>query len=300
MNLLQVLSSDLFRAHIVFQGFACGRWGLAPSQSGRLGFHLVLAGECWAQSPDLPEPVLLRAGGIMIFQPPVRYALTDGVNRTDTLAPTRIVPLGNQPDERHVGLLCGYFDAGGANGSWLSVLPTIQIWRDKSACTPQMSALVEAINKCAGTETASNYAILQRLCEVLLVAILKTDSVTQLERPSLARAASHPALRLVLLAMHARPANAWTVQSLSSVARLSRSGFAELFKQQSGLTPLGYLRNYRMALAQKLLGADGANVKRVAHSVGYQNVPAFRRQFAKASDAAVRLTGAGQIPGGKW
>jgi AraC-like DNA-binding protein len=283
MNLIELLSSAPIRAHLVFSGFACGRWGLAPSQSGRLGFHLVLAGECWAQSAELSKPVLMRAGGLMIFQPSAQYALTDSANQTAPLAPTHIVPLGNQPKGRHVGLLCGYYDAGSANAGLLSVLPGIHLWPDRRACTPLMSIVLEAIARCANTESAIDGMVLRRLCEALLMTIMQAEAVLTKERAGMLRAEQHPALRRVLSAVHGRPAASWTVQSLARVARLSRSSFAELFRHESGQTPLAYLRHYRLAVAARHLAAPGADLQRIAHRVGYRSVVAFKRQLAKSS-----------------
>jgi AraC-like DNA-binding protein len=283
MNLVELLAESQIRAHLVFEGFACGRWGLAPSQAGRLGFHLVLAGECWAQSPELPQPILMRAGGVMIFRPSARYALTDSASRSTSLPPTRVVPLSQQPVGQHVGLICGYFDAGSANTGLLSLLPEIRVWNDLKACTPLMSAVLEAIAKCAGAARSADGLVLLKLCEVLLACIMQTEALISDQSAGLLRAERHPALRRMFGALHARPAVAWTVQSLARTAGLSRSSFAELFKQESGQTPLGYLRNYRLALAARHLAAPSADMKRVALMVGYRSVVAFRRQLSKAA-----------------
>jgi AraC family transcriptional regulator, activator of mtrCDE len=283
MTLDDLLAHALIRVHVVFRGFACGRWGLAPSQRGRVGFHLVLSGQCWAQSPDLPNPVLMRAGGIMVFKPAAQYALTDTETRTAALAPTRVLPLSGEPRGPHVGLLCGYFDGGSANASLLNALPQCHVWADAAACSPPMAALVAAIARCAASDDAANTLIVERLCSVLLLMILRSQAVVSRERAGELRAEQHPALRRALLALRTRPAAPWTVQSLASVARLSRSSFAELFKRECGQPPLSYLRDYRMTLAAEKLGKPDADLKRVARLVGYGNLAAFKRQLAKAS-----------------
>src|SRR5450830_1056606 len=60
-------------------------------------------------------------------------------------------------------------------------------------------------------------------------------------------------LNSVMSAIHAQPAERWTVDALARVANMSRSAFALRFKEILGLTPMEYLIRWRMLLASDRL-----------------------------------------------
>src|SRR3989337_2153554 len=74
---------------------------------------------------------------------------------------------------------------------------------------------------------------------------------------------AHPRLRLALVAMHERPAQAWSLDTLAAEAGMSRSVFANTFRDTLGCTPGAYLQQWRVALAQRAL-RQGRSLKRVA------------------------------------
>lgn len=89
---------------------------------------------------------------------------------------------------------------------------------------------------------------------------------------------AHPQLGKAMVALHAAPASAWTLQGLAAVADMSRSRFASAFKTIMGSTTGDYLCGWRVALAQELLRRD-TPLKRVATEVGYGSPVALTRVF---------------------
>ena len=77
-----------------------------------------------------------------------------------------------------------------------------------------------------------------------------------------------------------RPAHPWTLDELADMAGMSRARFAVNFREAVGLTPLDYLTDWRMSIAQNLLKL-GRPIKSVAAAVGYQSQAALARVFAK-------------------
>ena len=59
---------------------------------------------------------------------------------------------------------------------------------------------------------------------------------------------------------------------------MSRSVFANSFRDTVGCTPGVYLQNWRMAIAQRLL-RQGQSLLQVADAVGYSSETAFSRAF---------------------
>ena len=80
--------------------------------------------------------------------------------------------------------------------------------------------------------------------------------------------------------MHARPEQAWTVESLASAVGMSRSRFAERFRVLVGSGPMAYLSDWRLQRALALLDDERVSVKQVAGATGYQSPAAFTRAFS--------------------
>jgi AraC-like DNA-binding protein len=82
-----------------------------------------------------------------------------------------------------------------------------------------------------------------------------------------------------LRAIHDEPSRRWTVADLASVARMSRSSFAERFSALVNEAPLSCQSRWRLALALNLLRRPNARVGEVARRVGYDSDAAFGRAF---------------------
>ena len=89
---------------------------------------------------------------------------------------------------------------------------------------------------------------------------------------------AHPQLRHALAAIHQTPAQPWSVESLASLAGMSRSVFANQFRDVVGETPAGYLQRWRIGLVQKWL-KNGQPLRLIAEEAGYSSEPALSRAF---------------------
>lgn len=71
----------------------------------------------------------------------------------------------------------------------------------------------------------------------------------------------------------------WTLPELASVAGLSASRISHLFREQLGLSPMGFVEQRRMLLAAQLLDLTRRTVSEVAAEVGYQDPLYFSARF---------------------
>src|SRR5439155_315853 len=101
------------------------------------------------------------------------------------------------------------------------------------------------------------------------------------EAPSWLRALRDPALARVLAALHERPAEPWTVESLAREVHVSRATLARRFAEVVGEPPLTYLARWRMHLAAQRLKYSTDTVEAIAREVGYTSAYAFNRAFAR-------------------
>ncbi len=92
--------------------------------------------------------------------------------------------------------------------------------------------------------------------------------------------ASDPFLSRVTDAIAAAPGRDWSIEQLAALAVMSRSVFAERFREELGRSPAGYVTDVRMAEAKRLLDA-GAAVSEVSRALGYGSDEGFRRAFRR-------------------
>lgn len=121
-----------------------------------------------------------------------------------------------------------------------------------------------------------------RLFEVVVIQLLRwlLDHPRQAGvNPGLITGLSEPRLARVLTAMHEHPGEAWTLPRMAERAGMSRTAFANAFREHVGQTPGDYLANWRIALAQSRLRA-GRSIKTLAAELGYANPSALSRAFA--------------------
>ena len=104
-----------------------------------------------------------------------------------------------------------------------------------------------------------------------------------------------------ITAMHEDPAQRWTLQALAAQAGMSRSTFAQKFKETVGASPMEYLTRWRMLLAGDRLMNSRDPVSSIALSLGYEfgkrlqhSLQAGHGLFAAAiwpqPDADIRIT----------
>jgi AraC-like DNA-binding protein len=89
-----------------------------------------------------------------------------------------------------------------------------------------------------------------------------------------------PVVGKALSALHAGPAEPWTVERLASSVGVSRSVLAERFTAMVGQPPMQYLALWRMQLASRLL-LGGGKMAAVSAAAGYASEAAFSRAFKK-------------------
>ncbi len=79
--------------------------------------------------------------------------------------------------------------------------------------------------------------------------------------------------------IHAEPSASWSLDDLSRKIGMSRSAFAERFKQLVGITPIRYVTEWRMQEAADLLKTTELSIAAIAEQCGYTSEVAFRKAF---------------------
>jgi transcriptional regulator GlxA family with amidase domain len=72
-----------------------------------------------------------------------------------------------------------------------------------------------------------------------------------------------------------------SVEALAARSGVCSRHFSRRFKHVFGNTPAAFVENLRLDEARRLLSSDGAQVERVAESVGFGSADSFRRAFER-------------------
>lgn len=128
---------------------------------------------------------------------------------------------------------------------------------------------------------------LDRLCELLLVQVLRHVIDRALVNSGMLAGLADPRLARALVALHDEPGRDWRLEDLAHQAGMSRARFAARFRQVVGIAPGEYMTRWRISLAQHLL-QQGRPVKEVAAEVGYTSPAALGRVFATRTGATPR------------
>ena len=94
-------------------------------------------------------------------------------------------------------------------------------------------------------------------------------------------------------AIHTAPERKWTVADLAVEAAASRSLLDGRFRHVLGLSPIRYVNEWRMRVAQDLLATTEVTVAAIARRVGYDSEEAFSRAFKRAHEQSPSLWRAG-------
>lgn len=121
-------------------------------------------------------------------------------------------------------------------------------------------------------------AVLDRLFEVLLILLLRRAIEEGQQTTGLLAGLSDNYIKHALVAVHEKPGSDWSTDRLAELSGLSRTAFYQRFNRCIGTSPMHYVRNWRLSLANIQLNA-GERISQVAFSLGYRSVEGFSRAF---------------------
>ena len=185
---------------------------------------------------------------------------------------------GNSPSGATRSVICAYEGRSEVSARLLDALPTVLVLHADEWETPLVDLLaVEAVNDGPGQE-----AYLDRLLDLLLIAVLRTWFDREGNAPTWWHAEHDPVVGPALKLIYNNPAHPWTVANLAAAVGSSRAAFASRFTEQVGEPPIAFLTTWRLALAADLLRSGRATIAAVARQVGYSTPFALSSAFKRA------------------
>ena len=151
----------------------------------------------------------------------------------------------------------------------------------------QLDLVLRLVRDNALREKADRTQIMHRLAEIVAIVLidmvlreLKSDGLNTIN------AIGDSQLRRALAAMHDAPEKLWTLSSLAAHAGLSRSAFADRFKETLDQTPMNYLTSVRIARATRLLRSGERTIAQIGHACGYKSDASFYKAFKRLIGAS--------------
>lgn len=269
-----------------------------PEAEHVISFHVLLSGSCWAELGHGEAPLSLSAGDVLIVPTGVRHVLCSSPgmhaepNLTAHYRPAdRALPFTfrwGDGDCDHVHFVCGYLgcDARPFN-PLLDALPGIIHARGQAQGAGWAAQLIRMALSESRAGRSGSEIVLARLSELLFVEVLRgyLESLPA-ESGGWFSGLSDRHVGAALRLIHARPTEAWTLESLARDVGVSRSVLAERFAHCVHIPPMHYLARWRLQVAARLLERPGVNVARVAEEVGYESEAAFSRAFKKLTGSS--------------
>jgi AraC-like DNA-binding protein len=169
---------------------------------------------------------------------------------------------------------------GGSLAAVMAALPLVVHIPGIDGRTPDwLHSLTHFLVKESHEVEPGSSLMISRLIDLLVIRTLRTWAANQTHPNSWIGAIGDERIGRALNAIHAAPYDAWTVDSLASLAAMSRSLFAERFTARVGEAPLQYIKRLKLTLAADMLASGGLRVTQAAERVGYSSDAAFSRAF---------------------
>ncbi|WP_333496939.1 AraC family transcriptional regulator [Kluyvera sp. CHPC 1.251] len=273
---------------LVTGGFtAGGRWALRFPAPDKIKFFAILRGQCWVLLEGEPQPILFSTGDVGLLSAKRAFVLASDpeVEPIDAMSvffgPGKPhAPIGEGNDVEHIG---GHVLLNPTSGKLLThVLPP---WIHVAANSPQATSfrwLLDQLVQERLQHQPGSQLVSTQLAQLLFVQILRAHLQNNDALPAgwlrvLSDRRLSPALQLI----HGEPARAWHLDELAKACAMSRTIFAQHFRETAGMTPIAYLTQWRMRLAEQALSEAGEQVAEVAQSLGYASVSAFSNAFKR-------------------
>jgi AraC-like DNA-binding protein len=263
-----------------------------PGAQRVIEYHLVAHGACWGGVVG-EAPIRLKAGDLILFPQGDPHVLSSepGLRAVPDMTlfdrPKASLPLvyeggGGGPDRTR--LVCCFLGCDERPfNPLLAALPrTIHLLGAESEATSGwLATLLNVAVRESGAARAGRDNVLERLSELMFVEAVRRyiEKLPAAESGWLA-GLRDPVVGRALAALHAEPAEPWTVERLARAVGVSRSVLADRFTEMVGQPPMQYLALWRMQRASRLL-LDGGSVAEAAGVVGYESEAAFSRAFKK-------------------
>jgi AraC-like DNA-binding protein len=253
--------------------------------------HLVLEGQCWVKLRH-GDPAHLRVGDIVVFPHGDSHLMGSGLQfapaHIDSVVQLRMPELQQVRyggDGERALLVCGWlaYERDLPNPLVANLPPQFVTALGALASWPWMAQSIRyALEQGSGHQAGSD-VVTAKVAEMLFVEALRgyMESLPPAQTGWLS-GLRDPHIGKCLSLMHADPTHDWTVAELARAVNSSRSVLAARFVELVNVSPMQYLKQWRLSMAAGMLRNRRDNLARIADAIGYESEAAFSRAFKKS------------------
>jgi AraC-like DNA-binding protein len=276
---------------IMAQLIAYEPWGVAVDPVPGAVFHAVVAGSCLLRMPGR-APQRLMPGDVVLLPTNTSHELLSSPDaRTESLSQfdkdSRRTPDGDIVIEgpgAATRVLCAAYDYDHevAHPLMSQLPPVLYVPAGMPGDDGGVAETLRLLALELGGRPPGSRAAVGRLIDVMLIHVMRAwlrlqDDATD----GWLLALRDPTVAGAMNAIHQRPAEPWTLESLAREVSVSRATLARRFAHLVGETPPEYLTRWRMDLAAQRLRDTEDTVGAIAARVGYRSEYSFSRAFAR-------------------
>ena len=271
------LSSKVF-LHAKF----CEQWVIDIEPLNlQVSFHVIAHGNCWLHTKEAPTPTALHAGDLVICLRNTPHYVTNSTELPPDDLP-RNSPTTEKDPEESTSLICGKCEF--LQYYWnpiLEAMPNIMVIPTLDSAGSNLASVINLMITEAELDGSSSNAVIDRLSDILIIEAIRKYTQLQNNDQGYIAALQDQRLSKALTSFHKQPARNWSVQTLSEEAGMSRSAFADKFKQMVDMSPIEYVTGWRMQHAYDELTSNGKSVTQITEDCGYHSEAGFRKAFKK-------------------
>ncbi|WP_299194045.1 AraC family transcriptional regulator [uncultured Erythrobacter sp.] len=292
MNVLDdILSTLNLKGALYFRTDFNSPWAVkVPDLEQAARFHLCVQGGCDVAIEN-GDTVELSQGDLILIPrgrshiladkpvsqaPPLESVLADAGYEGEG-----VLSVGRGNPDASTQLICGHFTfRRGADHPILRALPdylvTSSAMRAREVWLDEILRLLTRHmfdNESELTSTAT------KLSEIFFIELIRLGIGQTPQMQSILSAFTDRQIGRALELMHKDAEQPWTVASMASEVGMSRSSFADRFRELIGIGPMSYLSEWRLQKALALLEDERCSVQQAAAGTGYLSAAAFTRAF---------------------
>ncbi|MBN3725579.1 AraC family transcriptional regulator [Burkholderia sp. Ac-20379] len=266
---------------------AGGAWAIRFPRANTVKFWGVVRGQCWILFEGDSAPIRIESGDVFLLSEPRSHVLgTDLSGRPvdlDTVLEGRVGNMAHHGEGDEFFMIGGKVELSIASSQLLlDALPPLIHVRGTSSQAPALRWLLDQLVRERQAALPGAHIAANQLAHLMFIQILRAHFEAAGSQPAgWLRAMGDKRLAPALQRMHDDPGRAWQLPELAQAAAMSRATFAAYFKATAGMSPLSYLTQWRMHLAQRALLESRSPVNVLAHSLGYTSESAFSNAFRR-------------------
>lgn len=263
---------------------------IRPGARRLIFFHIVAVGRCWVALDDGLR-VWANRGDVIVMPYGNDYSMggEEPAERVPIFSLVASPPWERMPVLSHgaggprTDVVCGYLHSGDPLfDPALRALPPVFVVRLPDGPAAQWIDMSIRFALASTAESTPLETFSTRLPELVLIEVLRIHLATAPAAEQGWIAALRDAVLAPALAhLHAEPERKWTVASLAASVAVSRSVLDDRFRSILGRSPIRYLTEWRMHLADDLLASTELGIAAIARQVGYDSEEAFSRAFKR-------------------